>query len=652
MSPTPYPQDDGAPAVTASADVVPPTVAAFSPSTISGSSLASRHRSTIIVHRKSPLLVATPPPVTRALAYSHAFLVPLNRLVGLLSWSTGDPWESFLLVAGFWSIVLYGDIILLWAGPILVVMGLILAMYSRRYSPLSSTGLTGEKHASHGESSDAQHHKSLDEIVETLRTFTTRCNILLDPLVEFTDFLSTQRTATSATTRPALTALMTRIVLITPVWILLTLPPIHFITPRRVVLSVGTIILTWHSKPARISRVILWRSLTVRRICSAITGLSFALNPYPSGQDSNAASKASLLSLRPFRRKAPNHNSTNNISMKKRRADSSGVRFTFIIYENQRRWLGIGWTYSLFAYERAAWTDEHLNPTSPKDDFELPEVEGGNARWRWVPGSDWRIDTNPSDVSSKKSSKYNQNSNSKGAENDEGWIYYDNKWSDGRRGQDGWGRYTRRRKWCRDAELVEITPSTEVTPPPSPGPEKASSDLPLPQTDNTKDDDASDAETKSYAASTSSKTRKRRWFGSSELTKVLSSSPGSASSLPNIESSSAAVATGTDSSYAAKPSSNSSNVRATSTSYSNSPGANSFDNGGSSSRNSLTSRRMSKAGSASADTDKLSLSRSIRDQEIEDAENIVDRIGIRPGGGAERAERGWGLGDDAHMGLS
>ena len=28
---------------------------------------------------------------------------------------------------------------------------------------------------------------------------------------------------------------------------------------------------------------------------------------------------------------------------------------------------------------------------------------------------------------------------------------------DGRRGQDGWGRYTRRRKWYRDAELVEVS---------------------------------------------------------------------------------------------------------------------------------------------------------------------------------------------------
>lgn len=32
------------------------------------------------------------------------------------------------------------------------------------------------------------------------------------------------------------------------------------------------------------------------------------------------------------------------------------------------------------------------------------------------------------------------------------------KWNDGRRGQDGWNRWTRRRKWYRDAELVEVPP--------------------------------------------------------------------------------------------------------------------------------------------------------------------------------------------------
>ncbi|OAX77700.1 hypothetical protein ACJ72_07998 [Emergomyces africanus] len=685
MSPTTYPQDDGAPAVAPSAAnaAVPPTVAAFSPTTISGSSLASRQRATIIVHRKSPLLVATPPPVTRALAYSHPFLLPLNRLVGLLSWSSGDPWESFLLVAGFWVTVLYGDVIILWAGPILVVLGLILAMYSRRYSPLSSTGLTGEKHRGHGEGDGvSKHHKSLDEIVETLRTFTTRCNILLEPLLELTDFLSTQRTATSATTRPALTSLTMRIVLVTPIWILLTLSPFCLITARRVIISVGTVILTWHSKPARISRVILWRSLTLRRLCSFLTGLPFSSNPYPSDKSSNTASKSSLLSLNPFRRKPDNTNSTANISMKKRRPDSAGVRFTFILYENQRRWLGIGWTYSLFAYERAAWTDEHLNPAPQKDDFELPEVEGGLSRWRWVPGSEWRIDNNASDAPSKKTSKSAQSAGGNGSGEDEGWIYYDNKWNDGRRGQDGWGRYTRRRKWCRDAELVEISPSTEITPPPSPTLEKGSTSSLLQPNQPNDDDNVSDTNSKYTPPSDSRKnTRKRRWFGSSELSKGLASSPGSISSLHNSElgsgaSASASTNAGADSSTT-KPQSFSSttsnipNVRATSTSTSynnpnsNSPFANSFDNnndggggaGSSSSKNnSLTSRRRGRPGTSSsvtgADTDGESVSRSVRDQEIEEAENVVDRFGNRPGGAAERAERGWGLGDDAHMGLS
>jgi hypothetical protein len=112
----------------------------------------------------------------------------------------------------------------------------------------------------------------------------------------------------------------------------------------------------------------------------------------------------------------------------------------------------------MLAYERASWTDEHLNSVPPKDQFELPEVEGGQSRWRWVQGSEWKIDGAEKDGKTEKGVP----------KEDAGWIYYDNKWRDGRRGQDGWGRYTRRRKWYRDAELVEATPSTEVTPAPTP----------------------------------------------------------------------------------------------------------------------------------------------------------------------------------------
>lgn len=358
-------------------------------------------------------------------------------------------------MATFWAIVLYGDVVIRWAGPILVVAILILGMYSRRYSPLSSTSVHDDtpKKDSKGKGSEAPpvtHQKTLDEIVETLRMFTSRCNVLLDPLLQLTDFLSTQRTATTATTRPALTALLIRILLITPIWVILTLPYFHVITTRRVVLAVGTFLLTWHSKPNRVSREILWRSSLIRQITTTVTGLNFTSEVLPStGPDgrltppTRAQSLAASLALR-------------------NKSDSPGVRFTFILFENQRRWIGLGWTQSLFTYERAPWTDEHLNPASSKDEFELPEVEGGEAKWRWVERDKWLVEgAGEFDEGGIKTKA--------DADGGQGWVYFDNKWEHGRRGQDSWGRYTRRRKWYRDAELVEAstpTPSQISTPTP------------------------------------------------------------------------------------------------------------------------------------------------------------------------------------------
>ena len=415
-------------------DSTAPTVAAFSPASSSG----TRQRSTILVHRKSPLLVATPPTVTRALAFSHPFILPISKLVGLLSWSSGDPWQSFLLVAGFWALVLYGDSIIRWTGPIILIIILIMGMFARRYSPLSSTGWTGEKQKGHSKKPSEgtmKHQKSLDEIVETLNALTVRCNIMLEPFLQLTDFLSTQRTATSATTRPALTSLFIRILLVTPFWIMLSLPPIRIITTKRVVMTLGTLVLSWHSRPARVSRTILWRSLIVRRITSIMTGLHFD-SPAKSGKEAPPP--------------LPPRNKSQQASAKsfavKDGAQSAGVRFTFVVYENQRRWLGLGWISYLLPSERAPWTDEHFNPSDPKDNFALPEVDNQSAEWRWVPGSEWRIEGA---------------GKGKVGSSDDGWIFYDNKWNDGRR-QDGWGRYTRRRKWYRDAELVEVTPGAEI----------------------------------------------------------------------------------------------------------------------------------------------------------------------------------------------
>lgn len=524
MSATPSRPTDTGPSSTPQDTSATPTVASFSPVSISHVPASIRQRSTILVHQKSPLLVATPPQITRALAYSHPFLLPLNKFVGLVTWTSGDPWESFLLVASFWAIVSYGDLILRWGAPPVVVVGLVLGMYSRRYSPLSSSGWPGtapkhkKRRSDTSEETMTRHQKSLDEIVETLNVFTSRCNVLLDPMISFTHFLSTQQSATSATTRPALTILFVRILMLTPLWIALTFPPIGIITTQRLVLTVGMLILTWHSRPARVSRAILWRSLFVRQVCTIITGLRFG--------DASTQSKGNVPPP------PPRGSNVNDQAFPpgKKRPTSPGVRFTFILYENERRWLGLGWTHSLFAYERAPWTDEHLNAAPSKDAFELPEVDGGATRWRWALGSDWQVEgASDGEEGAGKRKKGER-------EGEGGWIYYDNKvprtisthlfplrvliflfkWRDGKRGQDTWGRYTRRRKWYRDAELVE---SSEITPRLSPSPStvalSSTSDAttavdPPPEYSEVAKDGTTASDTASISTTASAK--KRRWF--------------------------------------------------------------------------------------------------------------------------------------------
>ncbi|KAI2636827.1 Pex24p-domain-containing protein [Xylaria nigripes] len=523
----------------------PPTYASFSPANLSSSAAAAAKRtSTILVHQKSPLLLATPPQVTRALAYSHPFLLPLNKLVGLLSWTTGDPWESFLLLVIFWAVVQYGDYLIRFVGPIVAVFGIMAGMYARRYSPLSSSGWTehpslantakdkkkgsqaasasanGQAGSSHqrnnSEVTSTRHQKTLDEIVDTLKVFISRCNILLEPLLVMTDFLSTQRTATSATTRPALTTLFVRILAVTPIWILLTLPPLRIITTKRVVLVFGTLVLSWHSKVCKVTRTLLWRSATVRKLARWVTGLEFQ-SPMKQQQPNQKDSLSSLVAGDASKLKQANGASktstsalTEALKRSQLNAKDSGVRFTFILYENQRRWLGLGWTNSLFAYERAAWTDEQNNPVPSKEAFELPEVEHGHAKWRWVEGRKWRVDGLPD----MDDADYDAEAGKMG------WIYYDNKWQNGRRGLDGWGRWTRRRKWYRDAELIEVPEEDLLSPSPPSLPAR-----PQPSTSTSSDNAEKNAPSTYSAHETSSEDKVT---GEDDTVSVLSSSSKSA----------------------------------------------------------------------------------------------------------------------------
>ena len=413
-------QDEATPAPTAASASPHSTTAAFSPDQQTAS--RTRNRRSIVIYQKSPLLLSTPPSVTRTLAYSHPFISPLSHFVGLLSWTTGDPWESFLLLAGFWFVVCYGDDVVRWAGPLLVVVGLILGMYSRRYSLLSSTVWSMDK-AKRERADSGQ--RSLDEILDTLRVFTDRCEVLLDPFLKVTDFLSTQASPTSATTRPALTTLFLRICTLTPLWILLAVPYMHVVTLQRVILTIGTIALSYHSYPARITRTILWRSRSIRKLCSLATGLNFVAQSATRRSNSTSPSEGHSTS-------SPKITPASTLQTKG--TTVPGVRFTFTLYENQRRWIGAGWTATLFAYERQPWTDEHLNPCPDPAHFELPSSQADAAgssttmKWRWVPNSAWRVEG--ARAEKERSAK---RIGGGGGGDESGWVYFDSKWQDGRR---------------------------------------------------------------------------------------------------------------------------------------------------------------------------------------------------------------------------
>ncbi|CAK7263727.1 hypothetical protein SEPCBS119000_000630 [Sporothrix epigloea] len=757
-----------------------PTYATFSPATsLSGKSnaaTAAKRRSIILVHQKSPLLLSTPPQITRALAYSHPYLLPLNKLAGLLTWTTKDPWESFILVLLWWLFVLYGDSLVRLAGPIFLVLTLIGGMYGRRYSPLSTSGWSNEdgmgasssttsgsggsgnssttsggglayflfgfgsgnsraetaakanshdtstaksrtrtknqsldsagasymmsgkgRGASHagtdtgggGGSSgghqrsasevatSTRHQKTLDEIVDTLGELTARCNLLLEPLLELTDFLSTQSTPTSATTRPALTVLFVRILLCTPFWFLLTLPPMRIITTRRVALVFGTLILTWHSRVMRVSRTILWRSASIRRLAALVTGLDFEgpmrpskplpygaaggsdlSNPSTTAATAAAALQSKLASTKTGRRlSTPRESELTKAIRRARAGQDAGVRFTFILYENQRRWLGLGWTTSLFAYERPAWTDEHNNAVSSKDEFELPEVEdGSNMRWRWVEDGRWRVDGVVDDaVRVEKTGTQGEHLDTldyDGEGGRMGWVYYDNKWQGGRRGMDGWNRWTRRRKWYRDAELVEV-----------------------------------DVEEAAAAAATSTPaTAATDESGSTNTTALQQSVPRSSSPAPShagtVATCSTSVTSGSDGS--AMGANSAADKNATGSTYDspavtavhgNANAANSGDNAETASILSTSSKstRLKPPGLRRRVTDNsarglaapaittaavataipsngtVARSRSRRGSEAEQADILSSSVGVKPHGSGGSGS--WGYGDEAMMGL-
>ncbi|KAH3901693.1 related to Peroxisomal membrane protein PEX30 [Saccharomycodes ludwigii] len=368
--------------------------------------------------QSSPLLTSTPPSISRSLIRLYPYLIVFDKVLGLLTWTNDNIWGSVLLLCVYITINLYFQQIITYFGHLTIVILLWL------YSMLDKN--VGE---------EMELHPTLDDIIYIVSSVAAKFDLLFSPI-------------TVLTTQDIKRVLITTIFL-SPFYMLIT---IFFLPKEKLVLIIGIFFLTYHSSWSKVTRALMWKFKIVRLLAFYITGLDIdGINRFKkrNGGLFSAVHKKLL--------KTEGYNSIINGTNGGGNGDNDyinnkPIRFTYVLYENQRRWLGIGWKPNMLSYERAAWTDEFLNEAPEPDQFKLPDDSSSGMIWRWVDKT-WRLDlTNDGAIqlpSSKPKTTATPNS-------DEGFIYYDNTWKKPST-EDTYTKYTRRRRWVRTAELIKVS---------------------------------------------------------------------------------------------------------------------------------------------------------------------------------------------------
>lgn len=388
--------------------------------------------------KSSPLLSSTPPTVSKSLIRSYPFLILTLKALNVLTWNDDDDYLSIFLVLLASFSILYYEPLIIYFGHLLPVFTLWVYSECKIYVKAQQAK-----------------NSTLDDIIQTMTLISKRADVLISPIVEL------------GLSAGDLKRLLFTTVFLSPVYVVISF---FILPPNKVFLILTILILTYHSKWSRVTRTLLWKSRTFRLLCFYLTGLDF---------ESSGLTKASTLfnlNKRLSNRFGKHSNSSsNNDASNSNNISKSSVRFTYVIYENQRRWLGVGWTPNLLSYERTPWTDEFLNESEPIESFELPQLplsieiqdsegKGETAAangeevmntkgmvWRWIDKT-WRLDLTNDGSIQLPSTRPKTTANPK---SDDGWIYYDNTWKNPTT-EDGFSKYTRRRRWIRTAELVYI----------------------------------------------------------------------------------------------------------------------------------------------------------------------------------------------------
>ncbi|CAI1999671.1 hypothetical protein SEUBUCD646_0G02850 [Saccharomyces eubayanus] len=347
----------------------------------------------------SPLLTSTPKTVSRSLVRLYPYLIVVDNFLSVITWSNDNIFVNVFGIFTFTVCVLYFGTITKYFGHLMIV-GIIWAY------------LLIDKHVQETMASCP----SLDDIIHVMDRVSMKSSAVLSPIT----ILSAQDVR----------RLLFTVAFLSPIYIFLTM---FVLPPNYLMLAGGLYVLTYHSKLIRRMRRYMWKFRIVRLLVFFVTGLDLG------GPDNNRRLFASVnKKIRSFV-----WNEVGNTSSTKKT-----VLFKVALFENQRRWLGIGWTSTMLSYERASWTDEFLNSSPSPDMFTLPEKQSGMA-WEWH-DKDWMLDlTNDGAIqlpASATKTKFKPGA-------DEGFIYCDNTWNNPS-ATDTYKKYTRIRRWVRTATVT------------------------------------------------------------------------------------------------------------------------------------------------------------------------------------------------------
>ncbi|KAK6457615.1 Pex24p integral peroxisomal membrane peroxin [Scheffersomyces xylosifermentans] len=378
--------------------------------------VASFEPSDVKLLAKSPnnQLLIDSPILASALSQIFPYLLLIDSVLEVVTWTNDDPYQNFLLL------VLYSWVVMYWNSISYIILPILMSIFFSSVVWSVSSIIHDSKF---------EEKPTIDEVLNTLHNITIRSEMLLCPMkhvpFKFRNFVKFF----------IMTALLTPIHLL----IVRTIIP-----PQKFVWFFGLFCLTYHSPWSFSIRRLLWRSVYIRIAAVYLTGLDIKIDRRYNAADYQTISRVQTPS-------GSDMEELNNVPLlsdfkivKKSLVSPTQVSqiVLFELLENERRWIGLGWSKLLMPNERPSFCHEKSLLPAPsvettKDDYPFPIFENDIYKysWDWL-DTDWKVDVDFNDGKSK-----------------EGWVYYDNKWSNPSH-KDGFSKYTRSRKWIRKAILL------------------------------------------------------------------------------------------------------------------------------------------------------------------------------------------------------